>query len=63
LSNYKVGGSDGVSLEIDKWKRGVESLTDAGLRRETVEHNFRIGRQHYSLAALRGYLTRLMGHP
>ncbi len=39
---------------------GVELLTDARLRQETVEHNFRIGRQHYSLKALRGYLTRLM---
>ena len=37
-------------------------LTDAELRRETVEHNFQIGRQCYSLEALRGYLSRLMGH-
>jgi len=27
-----------------------------------VEHNFQTGRQHYSLEALRGYLTRLMEH-
>jgi len=37
-------------------------LTDAELRRETVEHNFQIGRQYYSLEALQGYLSRLMGH-
>jgi len=40
--------------------RAVELLTDARLRRETVEHNFQVARQHYSLEALRGYLTRLM---
>ncbi len=40
--------------------QAVELLTDAGLRRDTVAHNFQVGRQHYSLEALRGYLTRLM---
>jgi len=40
--------------------RAVELLTDAQLRQETVEHNFQVGRQHYSLEALRGYLTPLM---
>jgi glycosyltransferase involved in cell wall biosynthesis len=40
--------------------QAVELLTDAGLRRDTVEHNFQVGCQHYSLEALRGYLTRLM---
>ncbi len=40
--------------------RTVELLTDAQLRQETVEHNFQVGRQHYSLGALRGYLARLM---
>jgi glycosyltransferase involved in cell wall biosynthesis len=40
--------------------RAVELLTDARLRQETVEHNFQVGRQHYSLEALRGYLVRLM---
>ncbi len=42
--------------------RAVELLTDAELRRQTVEHNFQVGRQHYSLGALQGYLSRLMEH-
>ena len=40
--------------------QAVELLTDAELRRQTVEHNFQVGRQHYSLGALQGYLSRLM---
>ena len=42
--------------------QAVELLTDVELRRQTVEHNFQVGRQHYSLGALRGYLSRLMEH-
>jgi glycosyltransferase involved in cell wall biosynthesis len=38
----------------------VEQLTEAQLRKETVEHNFQVGRQHYSLQALRRYLAELM---
>jgi len=40
--------------------QAVELLTDARLRQETVEHNFRLGQRHYSLEALRGYLSPLM---
>ncbi len=40
--------------------QAVELLTDAQLRQETVEHNFQVGRQHYSLEALRGYLAQLV---
>ena len=40
--------------------RAVELLADARLRQETVEHNFQLGRQHYSLESLRGYLAPLM---
>jgi len=40
--------------------QAVELLTDAELRQQTVEHNFHLGRQHYSLPALRGCLTSLM---
>ncbi len=40
--------------------QAVEHLTDAQLRRETVEHNFRVGRQHYSVPARRGYLEQLI---
>ncbi|MGD9101009.1 MAG: glycosyltransferase family 4 protein [Anaerolineae bacterium] len=40
--------------------QAVELLTDARLRQETVEHNFQVGRQHYSLESLRGYLARLV---
>jgi hypothetical protein len=38
----------------------MELLTDDRLRQETVEHNFQLGWRHYSLQALRGYLTRLI---
>ena len=40
--------------------QAVELLTDARLRQETVEHNFQLGRQHYSLESLRGYLAQLV---
>ncbi|UCC62542.1 MAG: glycosyltransferase family 4 protein [Anaerolineae bacterium] len=40
--------------------QAVALLTDAQLRRETVEHNFELGRQYYSLAALRSHLARLV---
>ena len=40
--------------------QALELLTDARLRHETVEHNFQVGRQHYSLEALRGYLAQLV---
>jgi len=40
--------------------QAVELLTDTRLRQQTVEHNFQLGRQHYSLAALRDHLTELM---
>ncbi|RKY54978.1 MAG: glycosyl transferase family 1 [Candidatus Neomarinimicrobiota bacterium] len=38
----------------------VELLTDAQLRKETVEHNFRLGQMHYSLASLRDYLLPII---
>ncbi len=40
--------------------QAVELLTDARLRQETVEHNFQVGQQHYSLESLRGYLHPLI---
>jgi glycosyltransferase involved in cell wall biosynthesis len=40
--------------------QAVELLTDTHLRQKTVEHNFQVGRQHYSLEALRGYLAQLV---
>jgi glycosyltransferase involved in cell wall biosynthesis len=40
--------------------QAVELLINKDLRRETVEHNFQVGRQYYSLDSLRGYLTPLM---
>jgi glycosyltransferase involved in cell wall biosynthesis len=41
--------------------QAVELLTNARLRQETVDHNFRLGQEHYSLAALRTYLSELVG--
>ena len=40
--------------------QAVELLTNAQHREETIAHNFRLGQQHYSMAALRGYLSQLM---
>jgi glycosyltransferase involved in cell wall biosynthesis len=40
--------------------QAVEMLTDARSREEMVAHNFQIGRQHYSLASLRSYLSPLL---
>ena len=40
--------------------QAVELLAEARLRQETVEHNFQVGRQHYSLESLRGYLAPLI---
>ncbi|MFQ5616823.1 MAG: glycosyl transferase family 1 [Anaerolineales bacterium] len=62
LSGRDARGLAQVSPEIieSAADQAVELLTNPQLRAETVEHNFRTGRKHYSLAALRGHLTRLM---
>jgi hypothetical protein len=39
----------------------VNLLIDGRLRRETVDHNFRLAREHYSLDSLREYFERLIG--
>jgi glycosyltransferase involved in cell wall biosynthesis len=38
----------------------VALLTNPKLRQQTVEHNFQVGKQHYSMDALRGYLMTVM---
>jgi glycosyltransferase involved in cell wall biosynthesis len=38
----------------------VQLLTDARLRRETVDQNFQLGRQNYSLESLRDYIAALV---
>jgi glycosyltransferase involved in cell wall biosynthesis len=40
----------------------VDLLVDNNLRQETVEHNFRVAQEHYSLSALRRYLENLVGY-
>jgi glycosyltransferase involved in cell wall biosynthesis len=40
--------------------RAVELLTDAELRRETVDHNFRMAKRYYSMDALHIYLRLMM---
>jgi glycosyltransferase involved in cell wall biosynthesis len=40
--------------------QAVELLTNFRLRQEIVDHNYQICRQHYSLQALRGYLSPLL---
>jgi len=39
----------------------VDLLSDGRLRRETVDHNFRLAREQYSLDSLRDYFKRLIG--
>jgi glycosyltransferase involved in cell wall biosynthesis len=41
--------------------RAVDLLTNGPLRREIVEHNYQVAREHYSLETLRGYLSELIG--
>jgi len=64
----QIAGSDDLGLarvDGDIMERAadqaVELLTDIRRRRETVEGNFRLGQQHYSLSSLRGYLAPLVG--
>ncbi len=40
--------------------QAVALLTSGEHRAQTVEHNFQLGRQHYSLTALKGYLKDLL---
>jgi hypothetical protein len=40
--------------------QAAELLTDPALRQETVEHNFKVGKKHYSMDALFIYLEQLM---
>jgi glycosyltransferase involved in cell wall biosynthesis len=40
--------------------QAVELLTDSRLYRGTVEHNYQVGRKHYSLASLQDHLAPLM---
>jgi glycosyltransferase involved in cell wall biosynthesis len=40
--------------------QAIDLLTDAELRNETVEHNFRVGKKHFSMEALYIYLEQLM---
>jgi hypothetical protein len=66
LGSEIVGRGDLGLVQVDQSiieaaaDQAVELLIDAELRQQTVEHNFQVGHQHYSLPALRGYLTSLM---
>ncbi|MGD8398099.1 MAG: glycosyltransferase family 4 protein [Anaerolineae bacterium] len=46
-----------IDLAADE---AVQLLTDKDLRRAVVDHNFEAGRRHYSLGALRRYLSDLV---
>ena len=50
-------GQDMIERAADQ---AVDLLTDGQLYRETVERNVQLGRRHYSLEALQGYLMRLL---
>jgi glycosyltransferase involved in cell wall biosynthesis len=39
---------------------GIELLTNPELRQKTVDHNFKVGKKHYSMDALYIYLEQLM---
>jgi glycosyltransferase involved in cell wall biosynthesis len=39
--------------------QAVDLLTDPGLRKQVVDHNYQVGIDHYSLEALAGYLEPL----
>jgi hypothetical protein len=51
-----------VAPEIieDAADEGIELLTNTKLRQETVDHNFKVGKKHYSMDALYIYLEQLM---
>ena len=42
-------------------RQAVEVLTDSSLRQRMTEHNFQLGRNHYSLESLERYLTAIVG--
>ena len=39
---------------------GIALLTDAKLRQDTIDHNFKVGKKHFSMDALYIYLEQLM---
>jgi len=39
----------------------VRALTDPTERQRMVEHNFRLGREHYSLDSLEAYIVDALG--
>jgi glycosyltransferase involved in cell wall biosynthesis len=63
----EITGSDDLGLVQvpggrieDAADQAVELLTDKNYREKIVEHNFRIGKKHFSINSLRRYLRDLM---
>jgi len=60
LDDQGLAMVDGNAIETAA-DEAVEILTDKDLYQETVEHNFRVAEENYSLTALRKYLEELVG--
>ena len=62
VSEYDTRGLARVSPQAIEAAadQAVELLTNAKIRQETIEHNFQLGRQYYSMDALRRYLIPLI---
>ncbi len=63
----EISGRDDLGLiQVDQQIIGqaadqaVDLLTNAQLRQQVVDHNYEVGKQYYSMKALRGYLTPLI---
>ena len=59
----RLGGTDGVSLETAKWssvRQARAVLLDPGAAAEMVEHNYELGRRHYSYTSLEKRLAALL---
>ncbi len=62
VAGYDAGGLarvDAGRIEAAA-DRAIELLTDSRLRAQMVDRNFELARQHYSMPALREYLSRLV---
>jgi len=64
----RIAGRDELGLvrvDQDQLRRAAEAvvrvLTDPAERQRMVEHNFRLGKEHYSLESLEGYLYTGLG--
>lgn len=64
VAGYDDQGLAYVAPDVieDAADQAIDLLTDARLRLQTLDHNFRIAREHYSMDALRRYLAPLISN-